>query len=382
MITPKEKNGKIYTNLVMIFFILMFIAQVFDKSAPFFIGYVYFAIALLTAIIIIIRSRKISIKQVSIILFWFLFMIVSYTYNNNMNIRQIIFYLQYISITYVLWNVKLNMNIVEKWLIIFLLFFIGLIIFGVDKNSIFGSVSRNNISIWLIVYLAMYYISTKQSNVSFRLIYSVIALIVTVWAGGRSGVFSLALLTLLLYLEHIKKIKNKDYLTTIFKRVFIILCTIFALVVIVLYVIPIKEGIGESFLTTFKYKLSLGIFNDIRFIVIREYLESTFYNLGNFLFGVPYSEVSSIVFLDYNPHNMFINLHASFGIFGLAFISISTLKALVSYLKNNMVYFALLLCILVRGFSDIAGFPGIFDPFVFYFILKSKTNPKKLLHDR
>lgn len=377
-----DNIDKICTTLILLFYVLKFLATILSLVQNSINTYLCFIIAIASGTISLF-GKKYNRKTIgySIIMFSLLIMlmIISALYNENIELSNILFYIQYIFLSLSLFVIKLWHKMVRFSTLGLLIFFVIKILSGVLPDNIFVNVSRNTLSVFVIIFITLYYVSIYENNIKINFIISSIGFVVVLWSGGRSGIYScifFLLATILGRYLQIKKTTNSIKELNKYIIVFIL-----ALSGALIYAVQ-NETLTNSILYIYRLKSKVNLFDDIRFTVILEYLITATRSVGNFLFGVPYDEVPSIISLANNPHNMYINLHANFGFF--AFTSIGTLfiYAIIAYFKFNKMFGIIFISILMRGFSDNVGFYGLFDPLCFFFVFNAISKNTTIENDK
>ena len=311
------------------------------------------------SILFLIRYRKktINLKIISVIYIALFSLLISSIYNSNTTITYIFFYLRYLLIAIIMFNIKLDYKI-SKLLLVFVIFLNLFILFNSnDSSNFFSNISRNSISIYLILFISFYYISSFQNNKPLNIIFSILIVLISAWSNSRGGFIStliLLLFTLFLY--------KKSRLSFVF----------FSFIsIIVFFVFKIYEsGFFLGLLSRFNQDYSGSI---TRFDILKQYIFFALKSPLDFLFGVNMLSVPFIIKLEGNPHNSFIHLHALFGFTFTFFILIFIIRFFILYFKNAPLLILVMLVIIVRSATDIPLFGGIYDP-IFYFLVFYSLN--------
>lgn len=367
-----KNKDKITTFLVMSFFFLKYLATVSFVWQSVINTYITFCISIIAAIIAIKKNKKIFKFEIIFYSSLIILMTLSYLYNRNIDFTYILLYFQYIFITVALIRICLWKSCVFFYLLIIFIFYSWKIMLGYLPDDIMiSTLSRNNISIYILLFCALYYISFNKKNKG-NYIIALVGFVICLWSGSRSGIFSSIILLVGVVITEIERLKKLKEGIKKIKYLLMQLAAIICIVVIVHFVIN-NSNFLESVFYMFRIKNSSnafgeGIIYDIRFMIIRDYLNSVLCNMKNFFWGAPYKSIDLIQWLQGNPHNMYISLHSHFGLVGFVLIVFYSIFSLLFFLKANRLYFFVFLSVLVRGFSDNAGFFGIYDPIVFYFI--------------
>lgn len=240
-------------------------------------------------------------------------------------------------------------------------YFLTLIFSGVDAHYALTWSSWNGISMLILAASITLYIVLSIKRKEIDLIPALLALFISVWGIGRSGIISSVVLFSGLLLV---KVQTKQ------KRIVMIL---FCLFVVFLF--------RENFLALATSYLRVE--NAIELCVARreagylagrgEIWVNYFNNLnifrvifGSNVFTDPWPQKE---FFAYNYHNSFIALHSKTGLMGLVTLAI-ILFSLINYFKVNKVFFVLFFVVVLRWSTDAGLFlsHGILYRFFSFFI--------------
>jgi hypothetical protein len=256
---------------------------------------------------------------------------------------------------------KVSISIAYIIFYIIAIFFIFQISLGIAPENIFIYSSRNSISVVILLACIYFYVISDASKKNIDLIPAFIALIICLWAVGRSGIIaSIIILFGLIYLK-IKHI-NYTYLLLMF------------LLAIVFYLYS-SELIDLFYI----YIIPQNLMNHINDDFVRENIWYHYFSkldLYSFVFGVdPYQDMYMSQWA-YSYHNSFIYLHSFTGIAGILLL-VAMARSFVILYKINKVYFLLLFSLCIRMSSDSVCFFYVFDFIPYYFILYSLTSSKQ-----
>lgn len=224
---------------------------------------------------------------------------------------------------------------------------------GREPDAIF-SISRNFISVLMILAMSLYYIACGKAEKQPRMLPAILTMIVCLWAIGRSGIICAAILLIGTFAISSGKVK----------------ATI------------IYAGIGLAAAMIFKDQvdniislLSVGIERferlsdsgpDVRAELASDYINLALSEWMYFLFGAPLAAIPSIVSVGGNPHNGYIGLHSSFGILGIIAVALLVVRGLIWSLSVRKRYIFLVFSVsLIRISFDSAAFHGQLDVAVF-----------------
>jgi O-antigen ligase len=230
------------------------------------------------------------------------------------------------------------------------------------------SVSQNSISIYILSALLLYSFASLQNRKYPSFLLLILSFIIVIWTGSRSSILSFGILVGVSFFHYLFKNKKNIFSLSLFFAIIFLIFIFNSSFNINLYS-SLNDYFQDVFLLINR-KTNISLFEDTRFVVIKDYLFSLS-SFNSLFFGSKLSSINSIYNLDNNPHNMFILLHARFGILGFFLITILVTKSLFKLFNGkNYLLVLYLIVILIRGFSDSVGFWGIFDPFIFSFLFR------------
>lgn len=350
---------KLKKNYKMSIVLLMFYLSLFLKflDLPVFsilASFVYSALSIsLTFYFILFKFKsysKIQLFSLCILLFG----CITSVFTINYRLQDYILNIQYIGIAMIPLFYKLELNLVKYALYALLTFFLFQIFNGINPNDIF-SVSRNSISIFLIISCSYYIIASIQNRKEYDLWPIFLSFFISVWAVGRGGIISMALLVTCLPYCRQQRFS--------FKVVFIYF--IFLLSIWYIYILY-----ADSVLSLAISRMdSMGFDPNGREDVNSEYLKFATSSVLYFVFGVNLPGNPVFEALDLNPHNSFIRLHIYYGLGGFIVIVFLLVKSFFKYaMMKNLTFILLLLVLLIRSSVDSSAFHGPFDGLIYYFI--------------
>lgn len=218
----------------------------------------------------------------------------------------------------------------------------------------FVDISRNAISVTMIMPVILVYIAYHQSTKLIPLWPAIMTFIVCVWAIGRSGIISSGLL--LIGIIFLKIIQMRKLL---FK-----LAIVFSILLFLLFIMLNIEDIISNYFPYFKLAGTD--------LTGREEIWNHYFNqIKNPMYFVFGGELDSYMMKwDYNYHNSFITLHYQIGIFAIP-VMVAIVISLFRYLLNNKLYFLLLLVLILRINTDYLMFFSCWDFLIYYLLLKN-----------
>lgn len=235
---------------------------------------------------------------------------------------------------------------------VFVSFCFFLILQGIDPEGVF-LVSRNVVSVFVVLGLSLYYIACQNYCKSPSVLPATLGVIVAMWAIGRSGMASAVF-----FLFYAVFFTGKRFSTKGFFVFFVLVFLYFVLA-------------GEYFniLTVGIDRFNtLGI-EDVRTLINSAYLIRVTSLEWEFFIGGDLGKIYEVISVNGNPHNSYINLHVNFGIFGFVvmvfFLFYSILKLV--FLRNFTLLIVLLVC-LFRSSFDVTAFYGPLDLIIWYVV--------------
>ena len=230
---------------------------------------------------------------------------------------------------------------------------------GADPNSVLKVVSRNGVSMMMLVTVTSLYIVSTVEKKKLDVKPAIITLIISIWAVGRSGILSSAVLLLgILFI----KSRTKKVLVAI---IFIVAILIY-LFVDSIFMYLLNNSFSADAISYHLIKSSENS-SDVRYEIWQNYFNNLdFFRLifGSNILLDPWPDGE---LLNYNYHSSSINLHSQTGFMGLITIALM-IFSLIKFYRTNMVFFILLLTIILRWSTDIGLFFESWDYLVFFFI--------------
>lgn len=273
--------------------------------------------------------------------------------SKNYRVEDVLLIYQYFGIALIPFLFKLNHTIYTTFNYLIIIMFLYFILSGTLPDDVFG-VSRNFISVILLIGTGYQIIAAVQNNKNPSILLILLSLFVAVWAVGRSGILVYTLLLIIYPLISNYKV--------IYKFLIIGCITCVA--------IYVYNTFSEDLFATAIYRIENMGGGDVREEMNKEYLDKTLSSPFNILIGTDLREIESLRSVEYNPHNSFIRLHIYYGLFGLLIIGTLIINGLAQYFfKREYIYLILFLALLLRSSVDSTAFHGPLDPLMFYFIL-------------
>lgn len=224
--------------------------------------------------------------------------------------------------------------------------------------------SGNYISVLIILAAALYYITVYASGHEFSLIDilpSLLCFFISIWAKGRGGILCCSILLILTLLYYIIKNAYKSS-----RRMLLI--SIISIIVII--IIAFNEiNIIDSYLSLGKWS-SRGFDMSSRGIIWGSYINKVKESILYFLLGAPTDQIQIIQAFNNNPHNSFIQLHATNGIIPFLLFIFLLCRAVIYYFKEkNALLLIALIVVTTRGITDKFIFGQYGMPIIMYLVL-------------
>lgn len=374
VIRLESARDKILSVFVMLFFVLTMLPS-YENSADMslytYIGFFISAISCTLALLWHKEKWHFIKTEISLYCFIEVLYCLSILVNGNSQISYLIWNSKYFFIAMVLFRINIWLFPVRVSFWGLILFFIQQIIMGTNIRDITFGVSRNVISIHLLIVSIIYVLALNKKKLSHRgWIPIAVSCLVTVWTGSRSGMLSFfVLLVGVIFWGKMdnngsKRLKRQNKMHSI------LIFGVCALGVSVIFNYLSNTGRINYFLSMFNEKRNLNILEDVRFDVIGDYLLKSVSSPISLLFGAKFSSIQSIYSLENNLHNSYLFAYGNYGLVFFLLIIINIIRSMIYFSKEKNISLIFLLSICIRIFSDIAAFYGILDPLLYFFIFE------------
>lgn len=360
----QDDNSKM-SNLLLLFYVLLFLKFLYVEKIPLigiFASYSCSFLAIGCTIFFFFYKLKDYYKiQICIALMTF-FGYTASVFTENYRFTDYLLIIQYFGLGLVPLFYKLNHNTFKCALYFIISFFLINIITGVNPNEVF-SVSRNSISVFLLIFFCYYLISAIQNNLKYSLLPLIICFFISIWAMGRGGIISLGVL---LFFMPFCKYRNFNFKVISF----------YLLIIIIAYYAYIY--LQDTFMTNSISRFqSMGISQNGREGPNSFYMSSLNDSWFNFFYGVSLPGNYQFEVLDLNPHNSLIRLHIYYGLGGFIIMCVLIINSIFKYISNNnFVYILLIGVLLIRSTVDSTAFHGPFDGIIYYLIFSTIYNTR------
>ena len=232
-----------------------------------------------------------------------------------------------------------------------------------NEYILFDSMSRNYVSVFAIYALSMINICYEKEGKDCPFVYFLIMWFMCLSAFGRGGILASSIMVILesahkIFRRKMRKGKSKK----IGDFILIGLAILF-----VLYVYFNFDWVSSTILRRFFGGETSAIgSNADRWYMISSYINICTTSFLDFIFGASSSEVALV---GNNMHNSYIQLHSTFGIIGLLFLIVMSVRGFIYLIKNNKITSSILfLGVLIRSFTDWC-FPGFTLEFILWYYM-------------
>jgi hypothetical protein len=228
-----------------------------------------------------------------------------------------------------------------------------------DPNFVLGTSSRNGISWLMIASAATLYVVMVKEGRPISVLPALLTLVTSVWAIGRSGIVSSAVMVTGLLLITWRRSRSTVYLIGM------------ASIVATLAFPTVLDRIVETVGTYFQYFGAKGLTADRRIEIFNHY--TTGLNLRGLLFGVDWLSDDVMHRFNYNLHNSYLSFHARIGAASLVFVGMA-MMALIRHAVTTPLYSVLLFAVMLRAFTDTDLFFTSFDFLPYYLVTAAFTS--------
>lgn len=356
--------------LLISFFLALFLKYYLGAESPFIVTMMSAIMMSIGAIcfMFIVFSNNLKLPKVVFVIISLLFFssfLIS-IFSENYRIEDSFLAFIYWGFATIPLFYKLNYRVFLIVAYTLIVFFVYCMIQGLIPETIF-MVSRNFISVLLLIVIGYHYISAFQNKRNPSIIITILSSFISVWAGGRSGiiVFSLLLITFPFFAN-----------LSVFKKILIIFTI--TMVVVLAY-----NSFSNTLFEVAIYRLnaSNSFQDEDRSNMNLEYVNSAINSVTYFFSGVPLKSIESMRSVDFNPHNSFIRLHIYYGIIGFLIVIVLIINSFFLFFKQkNYLYLILFTALLFRSAVDSTAFHGPLDPLIFYFLFYGLTYKKTWLN--
>ena len=310
----------------------------------------------------VILKKKMYIQtSILIAIILSLFMILAMMVNQNCDILDLLWIWSFMGVAMLIYSFELNSTFVLAQYYAFALFLFYKMISAVSYTNIIVIGSENNISVYLLLYFALYLLikDCGSEYVYINYLHIIIGMIMSIWSASRAGTLTFGLGFVLLFIYNSVKTGKK-------------LRSIIMIFLIILIIYFLFDNVLWSVLMNLQNKVNNYGTSSLRTVIWEEYCSASISNVENFLFG-PNTQDSRMHWLSFyggNTHNAFLMLHAHYGIIPFVFILGYLASSIVFCVKNGRILIAISIGLLMfRSIFDWTSFPGIYDVLFYVAIL-------------
>ena len=286
-----------------------------------------------------------------------IFMVFSLLYNRNADWVNLLWIWSYMGIAILTYEFEIPKQVYWGIAILTIALICVYIVRGGAAKDLFSMGSQNNISVYVIFFVIMGYLSIMEEGKPIKYYPSILTLAICLWTGSRAGIISAAFLLIGTCLYNFFVIKGQKL------RSLVMWCALIA------FAICAINLVGGKYLSSLTAKLNRYGGGSIRTEIWKEYLQGAVESVGNFFLGPNTSNESYrwLSFYNGNTHNSFLMLHAKFGL--LAVVLLMLLIVLVVRKATKAKHYIMIIVLLTassRMFFDWIAFPGLYDVLFWY----------------
>lgn len=315
-------------------------------------------------------KKKINLYFIIFLNFYTMLGLVSYLIIGNASIFEYLWPLAYGGVTLVLLNYKISYKKIYILFYVVCIYYILNALNGFSAENVTGLVSRNNLSVTLLVIFSLLCIVSYMNNKKISIVSIVIMLLLSSWAVGRSGIITFSIILIGYFMLERKNKKQKE----------ISIKSLIIISSLIIFVYLSRNLIYKYFLEYAIYNFEIRGVETSRYLITKSYLYDAFESWFYFMFGVNLERNTVFTLVNQNLHNSFLNLHSRYGIIAFIFFTIAILIKILNYIKTkNGLYLVLLLAIVFRSNFDLVAFNGVLDIYIYYFLFEGLYNKQPSL---
>lgn len=354
----RKKQVDIIKNLVLAaFFINAYLSSIFAADLNFYFS---LALGLISHLLcLLLDFNKSMLKQYLIIMFFLIFGFLSFIYNNNSTLGELVSSYIYFGVAVLILNTNLDKKLWKFLFFIVSFIFLLFILSGNSFDSIFVNASRNYVSVYLLFFIFMYYVSNYKEN-TINILPSVLFFLLSVFAIGRTGILVSGVLVLLTFMWNTRN-------STYFKKL-IYLIVIIIVIIIVFIQSDFYKVVFSRFIET--TNLDLGG----RLTIWKGFYERLFDSILNFLLGPKLDQIPLATYFDFNLHNSFLNLYSRYGFIIFVIVLILMVNSLLLMLKRKEILLLIISFIFIMRASTDLLFSYYYGDVLMYFLVLYSLN--------
>lgn len=377
---------KVCTVLLMIFVVLSSVGTYFENYESSQYTYFAFATTILAFFLSLYYHPEKNDNISTEVTFYVLLTILGFMstmVNGNAELSYLLWNLKYYFVAMTLYRICIWAMPIRILFWGFVAYLGEQILLGTNIRLLTLNVSRNIISIHLLILFVFYALALYNQHKEHRLwIPLIMSSVIVLWTGCRSGIVAFLTLIVGLFLCTFRSEKSVTRRGLSKHPFIIIVLVVLASIALIAYIV--KTGKVDYIFQMLNEKNGITILSDSRFEIIKESLSACIKNPIYLLFGPNFSTIHTVTALSGNPHNSFIFGYGHYGLIFLIYVMVRFATSIVSFMKKRSIWGFVLIAIVVRIFSDSTAFYGILDPIIFYFIfeyfLSAPNHIKVIVH--
>ncbi|MBD5390257.1 O-antigen ligase family protein [bacterium] len=319
-------------------------------------------------------NRQMKVFGLSFGLSLSVFMLISIVYNGNAKLVNILWIWAYLGVALLLYQYGIRKFFATLLFYAGSLFFVYQALTGNHAaDELLNVGSENNISVYCIFLMIIYYLSCLKNGEIKKIPYIPILLVlfIALWTASRAAMLTLGLFFVFVLIYN-----------TI--RGHFSISSVVMLLVIVVAVVYFSKNYFQEFGLALTTKIDRYGGSSVRSLIWSDYFRGMGQSFGNFLFGVKGtdSQYPYLCYYNGNTHNAFLMLHSKFGVGGVVlifwYLLLGTIKALKA---KRYVFISLLFVVALRAMFDWAAFPGLLDVIFYFYVIYAKDKYISLRQD-
>ncbi len=263
-------------------------------------------------------------------------------------------------------------KVIKVFMAFILIVFSWDMVHGISPDLIMNHVSRNYISVVILLTLILYYSQVEFKNKEVSLVPAVVGFALAVYGQSRSGILSIGFLVLgILYYKYRKIVKIKLIAYT-------------GVLIAVIAIVSNVRRILVFFTNAFTQFAQNGLVS-IRTVMWANYLDLIKGNVFYLFFGASLNANNYQFYnsrFGINLHNTFMSLHEYYGLIMFVTVIWTFIKTFLLFKQERKyIQMILLIALMMRSFSDNMLFSThnvpLFGFFIFYALQKEKYRKTK-----
>ena len=232
----------------------------------------------------------------------------------------------------------------KRWVVFMVLFYFAFYISNKTFDTMYNLASENMVSIYLLLAFYLYYRSKNKTKFA-TVFLATTSLILGYLSGSRTGLGCLLILCVGLIFIYFLKMRNGNAF---------------------LFLVVLTGVIGALTIVFWGTSIIREVLYDSPRIYIWNLYTTQLNSLKNILLGVPFSTHQAFASYYNNLHNIFMNIHARFGLIPLITIVYIIYQCIKNGIKEKQWYIVLFTVLYVlRSLTDNTSFSGPLDILIF-----------------